>query len=464
MTLKTIKIATQLISVISLLWQVSSNAQDYKLNANAMMRVNVSQDTSDEVFPRFWSEGVVFASNRGKGNKVKGDFDLYVMSDTANRHASKLRGKLKSRFNETSPYLSKDANTLYFSRNDLDFNFAKRKRINKLPLKTFVMKKKGNRWTKMRGMPFNSNSYSVAHAVLNGSEDKLYFVSNMPGGYGGMDIYVVNINEDGSYGEPQNLGPTINTEFDETSPFMVGDDQLYFASSGHTTLGGLDVFKTNLNSNSIENLGKEVNTVFDDYGFILDVEKSQAFFSSDRRLKAGRNNIYFIRYNIEKEKERYEEQKEEGVLALTKNTDSLDAVKNSDGTTGGGQIPTSAVTYNLNEEFDKLEKIIYFKFDSEVVQMKYQGPLNEMAAFLRKNDNLQIALVGHTDKIGSFNYNQELSVARANSVKDYLLTQGIKASQITVVGKGESEPAEECDHCPKKEYGRNRRVEIKLNN
>jgi len=455
----------KLFCVVCLLGSCTITAQRKSSSANDMMRVNVSQDVSDDIFPRFWSEGVAFSSNRRSiGNKTKKDFDLYLMRDTSDIKATRLKGKLKSKYHDTSPYLSKDGNTLYISRNDFDKNFAKRKRIGKLPLKTFILQKKSNRWKKLKELPFNSNEYSVAHIAMNESEDKLYFVSDMPGGYGGMDIYMAAINEDGSYGEPINLGSKINTSFDETSPFLIGNDELYFASGGHDSMGGLDIFKTNLKKEGVENLGQTINSKLDDFGFIVDSKTGQAFFSSNRGLESGYSNIYSVVYNSKKEKESATEELGE---IIDSNGNNSEAYNNSSITKASeNNLNKEALSepINLDKEFASLQKIIYFQFDSKVLQMKFEGPLNEMASFLEKYDNVQIVLTGHTDIIGDETYNQKLSVDRANSVKDYLASQGVSRSRINIIGKGEKEPIQDCENCPKQEFERNRRVEIKMNN
>ena len=467
--IKSTKMIVRFFGIACLFGSLMLNAQKRASSADDMMRVNVSQDTADDIFPRFWSEGIAFSSNRSSmGNTTKKDYDLYLMRDTSDIKAKKLKGKLKSKYHDTSPYLSKDGNTLYISRNDFDKNFAKRKRIGKLPLKTFILQKKSNRWKKLKELPFNSNEYSVAHIAMNESEDTLYFVSDMPGGYGGMDIYMAKINEDGSYGEPINMGGKINTAFHETSPFLIGNDELYFASGGHDSMGGLDIFKTNLKTGDVENLGATINSKLDDFGFIVDSETGQAFFSSNRNLETTYNNIYSVAYNPFKEKEEEQEQENEEqsgiVVSNSTNSDAYNNASITSATESNLNKEALAKPINLDKEFANLQKIVYFEFDSKLVQMKFEGPLNEMAAFLKKYDNVQIILVGHTDEIGEENYNKILSLDRSNSVKKYLTSQGINSTRIKTVGKGEKEPNSQCKNCPDEKNGRNRRVEVKLNN
>ena len=105
-----------------------------------------------------------------------------------------------------------------------------------------------NSWVDVVELPFNSDNYSTAHPALSPDEKTLYFASDMPGTIGQSDLFKVNINDDGTYGRPINLGSTINTEGRETFPFITDENEIYFASDGHPGLGGLDVFSSGLNA------------------------------------------------------------------------------------------------------------------------------------------------------------------------------------------------------------------------
>ena len=137
----------------------------------------------------------------------------------------------------------------------------------------------------------NSDDYSVAHPTIGANEKKLYFASDMPDTYGQSDIFVVDINEDGSFGIPKNLGNQINTESRETFPFVTSDNVLYFASDGHPGLGGLDIFASkidDLTAPYIVNVGEPV---------IIDVETREGFFASSRDGGIGSDDIYSFTEN-----------------------------------------------------------------------------------------------------------------------------------------------------------------------
>lgn len=156
-----------------------------------------------------------------------------------------------------------------------------------LKLQLVVSKKIRGKWQKPIALPFNSLNYSCGLASVSGDDKWLYFVSNMPGGFGGTDIYRASINEDGSYGKPENLGTKINTEGDEMFPFFHGNDNiLFYSSDGKLGLGGLDVIvaevKDDLTIGKVFNPGKPINSNRDDFGIIIDADQKRGYISSNR--------------------------------------------------------------------------------------------------------------------------------------------------------------------------------------
>jgi len=145
-------------------------------------------------------------------------------------------------------------------------------------------------------LPFNSDNYSTGHPTLSPNGKTLYFVSDMPGGLGGTDIYSVTIHDDGSYGVPVNLGENINTEGKEMFPWIDNENNLYFSSNGHQGLGGLDVFAALPNANGqysqVMNLGRPINSESDDFAFIVMPGKQSGFVSSNRKGGMGDDDIY----------------------------------------------------------------------------------------------------------------------------------------------------------------------------
>jgi len=174
---------------------------------------------------------------------------------------NKFKTSLNTKFHESSPAFTKDGQTVYFTRNNY-INGKKGKDDNKITLiKIYRATLENGKWTNITELPFDSDNYSTAHPALSPDEKTLYFASDMPGTVGQSDIYKVSINGNGSYGTPMNLGKVINTQGKETFPFVTSDNEIYFASDGHPGLGGLDVFVGQIEDNgtisNIQNLGAD---------------------------------------------------------------------------------------------------------------------------------------------------------------------------------------------------------------
>jgi len=253
-----------------------------------------------EYAPSFNNQGqLIFASSRSASGMTKtlhewnempflDLFESNMAKETGKlEEASKLKGKINTKFHESSTSFSNDGKTVYFTRN----NYSKRKLganasgtiLLKMYKATFI----DDKWSNVEDLPFNSNDYSVAHPALNADGTKLYFASDMPDSRGLSDLYVVDVNEDGTYGEPKNLGDRINTEGRETFPYISDTGRLYFASDGHVGLGGLDVFVAvpqEPDTFSIPfNVGKPINGGADDFTFVLNEETKIGYFASNYR-------------------------------------------------------------------------------------------------------------------------------------------------------------------------------------
>lgn len=208
----------------------------------------------------------------------------------------KFSRKVKSRFHEASAVFTKDGNTMYFTRN----NYTDGKKgvdDNKITLiKLYKATYSGEDWDNVTELPFNSNNYSTAHPSLSPDEKTLYFVSDMPGTVGQSDIFKVAINSDGTYGNPENLGTSINTPGRETFPFVSDENELYFTSDTHPGLGGLDVFVSRINPDGtfdeVQNVGADVNSSRDDFAYLINTKNRIGFFSSNREGGKGFDDIY----------------------------------------------------------------------------------------------------------------------------------------------------------------------------
>lgn len=251
---------------------------------------------------------LVFTSARDTGGIIKKNFkwtnksisalysvDLMPDGSIGNPVFFHKKG-LKTRFNESTPVFTKDGKTMYFTKN----NSIKGKRgqsENKVTLlKLYKAILINEEWSNVQELPFNSDQYSVAHPALSFDEKTLYFASDMPGTLGLSDLFKVSINNDGTYGKPENLGAEINTEGRETFPFISNDNEIYFASDGRPGLGGLDVFVAKINNDGsfeeVQNLGEPINSKQDDFAFIINSKNRNGFFSSNRENSLGLDDVY----------------------------------------------------------------------------------------------------------------------------------------------------------------------------
>ena len=257
----------------------------------------------------FSGNKLVFASARDTGNVSKkvhkwtnqSFTNLYgseVKNDGTLSQPERLSKKINSKFHESTPVFTQDGKTMYFTRNNyLDGKKGKDgKRITLLKLYKATLNKEGDNWEDVVALPFNSENYSVAHPALSLDEKTLYFASDMPGTLGQSDLFKATINQDGSYGTPENLGATINTEGRETFPFISDENELYFASDARPGLGGLDIYVTKIakdnNFADIQNVGAPVNGTADDFAFLIDGKSKNGFFTSNRTGGKGFDDIY----------------------------------------------------------------------------------------------------------------------------------------------------------------------------
>ena len=250
----------------------------------------------------YFNNKVVFASTRNNGKNYDWNkqpyLDLYVaeVSETGDfKNVKPFSASINTKTHESNAVFTKDGKTMYFTRN----NFIKGKKIrdkNKVTqLKIYKAQLIDTSWTNITELPFNNNNYSVEHPALSPDEKQLYFSSDMPESLGSFDLFVVNINEDGTYSKPKNLGPKINTKHREQFPFISSNNTLYFASDGHFGLGGLDIFKSeylNENYSNPINLSDKINSNLDDFAFIINEDDETGYFSSNRKGGIGDDDIY----------------------------------------------------------------------------------------------------------------------------------------------------------------------------
>lgn len=238
--------------------------------------------------------GIVHTSSSDGGSMV----DIYIVEDFflegQGRKAARPAKSLNTIYNEGPLTASSEGKTLFITRND-----AQRKSDNPYngslnPLRIYILDSNETGWGADQQFSLNSPDYAVGHPSLSADGSKLYFSSDKPGGFGGADIYVIDVGPNG-FGAAFNLGPEINTPEDEVFPFIHASGKLFFASNGHLGFGGLDIFSSKNRRGTWtapENLGLPVNSPKDDFAYYLSPTEDQGFFSSNRGNDPQNDDIY----------------------------------------------------------------------------------------------------------------------------------------------------------------------------
>lgn len=283
-----------------------SSETSYKISN--LSDINTSFDDFGAVF---YGQGIVYASEHDEGGAVRrihtwtGNpfLELYY-ADVETRQQdstmtfnysepSKYSQKLNTKFHDGPLCFSSDQKTVYFTRN----NITGKDDDGIIRLKIYSAKYANGSWMDIQSMPFNSDEYSVAHPAVSPDGEMMIFSSDMPGGFGSMDLYIARF-ENGRWSPAINLNsyiPGINTEGEEIFPSLHKDGTLFFTSNGHTGLGGLDnlyVKRINKVWGPITNVGTPINSEADDFAMVMDDEKTFGFFSSNRSGGAGNDDIY----------------------------------------------------------------------------------------------------------------------------------------------------------------------------
>lgn len=472
--------------------------------------------------PSFYEGSLVFASDRDTGNLARyrhtwnsKDFlDLYEVKDSS---VIKLPGTVNTRFHESTSVITKDGNTMYFTRNNF-LDGKKYKDANgTINLKIYQAQKVEGEWTNIIELPFNSDSYSVAHPMLSPDEKQLYFASNMPGTRGQSDLFKVSIVGDGTFGPPINLGSTINTEARETFPFITADDVLYFSSDGHPGLGGLDVFATKIAFSDydqpIVNVGKPINGQYDDFSFIIADDK-EGYFASNREDGSGDDDIYgfsetqplqldciqdvtgTVRDRISNEvlvgatvmiideanqevSSTITDSKGEYVLDLDCNKGNFVRALMEGYVPSEEYLPKSfgkprivdfylerdVVTGGFGDDLTKLLQLstIYFDLNKFEIRPDAEVEIQKVIVAMEKYPSLRIKVNSHTDSRGNDAYNLWLSRKRAESTVNYMISKGIAADRLSYQGYGEQKLMNECEdgvYCTREKHQQNRRSEF----
>lgn len=475
----------------------------------------------------FGKDRVVFASSRNEENPIYAwnnlpYLDLYSASLSNDNQLSDVTAfpnEINTNSHESNATFSSDGNIMYFNRTsntrhkDGDLKVAN--------IKIYRSEMIDGTWTNLSALPFTSDSYNTEHPSLSKDGKTLYFSSDMPGSIGSFDIFKVAVNEDGTYGTPENLGVLVNTAQREQFPFISDINTLYFSSNGHQGYGGLDVFRSdNINGSfvNILNLGTPANSPLDDFSFVIKEIKNNGYVSSNR---SGEDQLFaftrkdndlanYLVEGIVMDKNSKELLSGSLITLFDENKQVLqDTIVNNDAyykfkiepnkkysvrgtrklyipyevdfsTDKDGKV--SHNIYLLLEPYEdaeeriskneqditqvNLEKI-FFDYDKWNIREDAAIILNTLTDLMKKYPDMEIEVASHTDARGSNDYNLALSKKRATSTMDYIVSQGIDRNRLRSIGYGEEQPLNHCvkeEICDDKEYDINRRSEFTLIN
>lgn len=354
--------------------------------------------------------------------------------------------------------------------------------------------------TEVKAFPFNqTDAFGVISPRIDEQQKRLYFSSNRPGSLGGYDIFFVTWDEEMTFSEPVNLGPSINTTFNERDGYRL-ENEFYFASDKTGGFGGLDVYVAKVQESGFTspvNLGEPINSVADDFGFVKSTSK-KAYFASDRVSGAGSDDIYTLLEEARKlslsvvnevdnqinvgttlklvskgQTIDISGKPSEEVVTLLENGNTYTVLA-----TRPGYFPQE-LTFSFKDNDADLalkmlpipyglqvyEAIIYYDLDKDFLRELSKEKLDEISSYLAEHPELSLVIESHTDSRASVGYNEKLSERRAKSVTQYLEKKGISSNRISAKWYSEEKLVTPCGDgvpCPEADHQLNRRSELKL--
>ncbi len=477
--------------------------------------------------PMYYKDRIIFSSNReartAEDNNYSWNNQPYLAILTAYRDSTtgvlsnvqQFHDNIQSSYHEGTLSYSSDYKTIYYTQNYLKNNELQLNPKGFSNMQILRGDVVGDSIVNAVALKFNNPKYSFGHPFLTADGKRLFFVSNMFGGFGETDIYYVEINENGKIGPPINLGPIINTPGREMFPYVTGNN-LYFASDAHFGLGGLDIFKSEIkadkNFGMPKNLGEPVNSNRDDFALIINQVENRGYLSSNRENGKGDDDIYSFKellntfnykgivkddmtntpisqvvvkaYNKEKQLVAETSSNNEGYFEMSlppnsnhtlaffkleykqeirklNHADTPLSFKDTD------TIPMTSFSNFVIKE-DGVEKInvnpIFFNLNRYNITYKAAKELDRIVNFMKSFPNVKIKIEAHTDSRASDKFNLELSGNRARSTYNYLVQMGIAPERIaSAIGYGESRLLNKCSNgvpCSNAEHLANRRCDF----
>ncbi len=424
---------------------------------------------------------VFFTSSRGdaRGNKThgatgQGFTDIFESRlDKKSKWSTPVAvGNINSEFEEGTPSLSSDYKELYFTRCEA----GKREKKGCIIM---YSKRSGDSWNKPENLGILPDTVVAAHPAISPDGSSLYFVSDIAGGFGSKDIYVVT-KSGGLWSAPRNLGPEINTGGDELFPYIRDDGTLYFASDGHIGMGGLDIFKATPQPDGswiVQNMKSPINSSADDFGIIFETGNERGIYSSSRKGR-GNDDLYSfelppLRFNITglvKDEKTGSPIQGSVVQLIASDGSNLQAETGASGdfrfalkpnvdyiflaskrgylngkereTTKGQEKSRDFMVSLLLTPIDNPIELpnIFYDFGKWDLRPESMVSLDKLVETLTDNPDVTIELMSHTDSRDTEEYNLDLSQKRAQSVVQYLIQKEIEPERLSPRGYGESTP------------------------
>lgn len=385
-----------------------------------------------------------------------------------------VEGELNTEFDEGIVAFSPDAQTMYLTK-------ARRELNAPTSVEIYTSTRSDAKWSAPVKFEITADTLSTfGHPAVSPDGEYLYFVSDMPGGYGGKDIWRISLKE--RQGSLVNLGPDINTEGNDDFPYVRSDGSLYFSSDGHPGMGGLDIFRATAVGDpadlrwKVENMGFPINSAGDDFGITFG-KGEDGFFSSNRGDARGYDHIYSFGYDPVRiaieglVMDKDEEPVKNAIIRIVGNDGSNQKeVARDDGSfsfalqRGVKYVMLAGAKGYLNQKQEfasdstmedanywvefilpsiskpSVVENIFYDYDKADLRPESKTALNELIAVLHDNPNVTIEMASHTDRWGSDAYNINLSERRAKSVVDYLVENGISRDRLQPHGYGKSRP------------------------
>lgn len=481
-SIKNLKVNTPYTDMSTSLWGKGRVIYTSSKNSKGVVKSRVNNSDQDKVFLETFSGFIAEDYEIAYSKKVKMDFN--------------------SKFNQSNVAFSSDLKEVYFTQNHRSRN----KGAIKLKLFKASVSPTGQ-WKNIKQLPFNSDNFSCAHPTLSDDGLKLYFSSDMPGGFGGSDIYIVDILAGDKYGTPKNLGAYINSSSRDNFP-EINNGLLYFSSSKPGGFGGLDIYMVPTENLFLEptNIGEPMNSKYDDFSFVINGKMRKGYFTSNRPQGKGGDDIYSFtqetairscsqtiegivrdvdteriiqdaevnifdeegkwinrfstggdgefliklnkcdkNYKLEATKKNYSKDLADIIYKPDSKLHQVTMHIAKDEVVAVVEEPKEKAELTIPEESLYLDvETIQFLLNKFDIRVKSAEELNKVVDIMVENPTLVVEFSAHTDSRGPDEWNMELSIKRAEEVVRYIVDKGIDYNRIYGKGYGETMPLNHC--------------------